>query len=139
MGIVTSKRARSTRRGLRRCEIPIEWFRCVVTADDVARFKPDPQPVLAALEAMGERDASRALLVGDSVHDMRAGRAAGTATAAAVWGPFTRGQLETARPDFWAARPESILRILGEGTASGALPKALSEMSGPFAGLFHPS
>jgi pyrophosphatase PpaX len=113
LGIVTSKRSRATHRGLRHCGIEAAWFEVVVTSDDVTRYKPDPAPVLTALQALGEDAPARALFVGDSTHDMDAGRAAGVRTAAALWGPFTREQLEPKRPDYWVPTPESLPPILG--------------------------
>lgn len=118
LGIVTSKRAPIARRGLEHCRIPSGWFSAFITAESVGRYKPDPEPVLAALEVLGERDAARAVFVGDSTHDMLAGRAAGTRTAAALWGPYTRAQLEVTRPDFWLPSPDSVLDLVG-GRADG--------------------
>jgi pyrophosphatase PpaX len=112
LGIVTSKKGRATRMGLARCELPAEWFGAIVTADDVTRHKPEPEPVLTALQWMGV-GADRALFVGDSTHDMRSGRAAGVTTAAALWGPYTRSQLEPTDPDIWLEAPEDLLPALG--------------------------
>jgi pyrophosphatase PpaX len=55
----------------------------------------------------------RVVYVGDSVHDMASGRAAGARTAAALWGPFVRGDLELSQPDHWLERPEDLLVMLG--------------------------
>jgi len=48
----------------------------LLTRDDVPRVKPDPDHVLRSLAPFGAR-AERAVLVGDHVYDMQAGRAAG--------------------------------------------------------------
>ena len=69
--------------------------------DATTRHKPEPEPVWHALEALGGIPPQRALFVGDSTHDMRAGRAAGVQTAAALWGPFSREQLAPTAPDHW--------------------------------------
>jgi len=112
LGIVTSKKRRSTHMGLARCGLPVEWFGVIVTADDVERYKPEPEPVLAALEGLGMR-AEDTVFVGDSTHDMRSGRAAGVTTAAALWGPYTRAQLEPTEPDLWLDEPGDLLDALG--------------------------
>jgi pyrophosphatase PpaX len=112
LGIVTSKKRRATHMGLARCDLPAEWFEAIVTADDVKRYKPEPEPVLEALERLGV-SACQAMYVGDSTHDMRSGRAAGVATAAALWGPYTRTQLEPTAPDLWLAEPGDLLPALG--------------------------
>jgi pyrophosphatase PpaX len=112
LGIVTSKKRRATHMGLARCDLPAEWFEAIVTADDVQRFKPEPEPVLKALEVMGVA-AREALFVGDSTHDMRSGRAAGVTTAAALWGPYSRAQLEPTAPDLWLDLPTDLIPALG--------------------------
>jgi pyrophosphatase PpaX len=112
LAIATSKRRVATRMGLAACGLPEDWFAAIVTADDVTRFKPDAQPVERALEGAGEPDPARAVYVGDSIHDMRSGRAAGVATAAVLWGPNDRKVLSAESPDLWIERPELIPEIL---------------------------
>lgn len=116
LAIATSKRAVATRLGLRSCGLPEDWFAAIVTADDVERPKPDPEPVLRALELAGEADPSRAVYVGDSVHDMRAGRAAGVVTAAALWGPNSRNTLAPTEPDLWVETPADLAAALESAT-----------------------
>jgi pyrophosphatase PpaX len=111
LGIVTSKKRRATHMGLARCDLPADWFEAIVTADDVERYKPEPEPVLEALRQLGV-PAGDALFVGDSTHDMKSGRAAGVATAAALWGPYSRAQLEPTGPDYWLAEPGELLEVL---------------------------
>ena len=112
LGIVTSKKRRATHMGLARCDLPAEWFAAIVTADDVERYKPEPEPVLKALDLLGICG-DEALFVGDSTHDMRCGRAAGVLTAAALWGPYTRAQLEPTEPDVWLEKPGDLRAVLG--------------------------
>ena len=52
------------------------------------------------------------LYVGDSVHDVAAGAAAGMRTIGAAWGPFPRADLEAARPDVIADTPDEVLAIV---------------------------
>lgn len=107
LGVVTSKLRDSAERGLRACGLDPAWFDALVTASDPIPHKPDPAPVLLALERIGER-ARRTVFVGDSVWDLRAGRAAGTDTAAALWGPFGREILAAEEPDHLLERVEQI-------------------------------
>jgi pyrophosphatase PpaX len=109
LGLVTSKLRHGALRGLRSAGLE-DAFDVVVGADDVERHKPDPAPVLAALAAL-EADPATTVFVGDSPHDMAAGRAAGVRTAAALWGPFPRAALEPYYPDFWLATPAEITRL----------------------------
>ncbi len=106
LGIVTSKMQRATH------ILPVEFFRAIVTADDVERYKPEPEPGLKALEQSGIA-APGAMFVGDSTHDMRSGRAAEVITAAALWGPYSRDQLEPTEPDLWLEEPGDLLPALG--------------------------
>jgi pyrophosphatase PpaX len=87
----------------------------VVTADDVVRAKPHPEPVLYALDALGLGDVpEQVLFVGDSPFDLQAGHAAGTRTAAVSWGPFARALLEAEDPDFFL---EELSDVLGTAPA----------------------
>lgn len=103
LGIVTSKMNQAARRGLRHCGFG-DWFDVVIGADDVERHKPDPLPVRAALERLGAT-ADSAVYVGDSPHDVAAGRAAGCRTAGVLWGPFPREWLVRAGPDLLLEAP----------------------------------
>ena len=100
LGIVTSKLEVWARRSL--ALIGVEGcFQVVVGIDATTRHKPDPEPVRFALHALGEPTPAHAVFIGDSTHDMHAGRAAGVQTAAALWGPNTRAVLEPTAPDHW--------------------------------------
>ena len=55
----------------------------MVTADDITRGKPDPQPYLMAAERLGA-DPARCLVVEDAPAGLRSGRAAGAATVGVV-------------------------------------------------------
>ncbi|MFQ5678593.1 MAG: HAD family hydrolase [Gemmatimonadota bacterium] len=113
LGIVTSKLGDTVLRGLRACGLPREWFAALVTASDPVASKPDPAPVRLALRQLGGEPSGRTLFVGDSVWDLRAGRAAGTFTAAALWGPFSRETLAAERPDCFLRRMEELPTLLG--------------------------
>ncbi len=99
LAVVTSKRRVVARRTMEVCGL---WDRVelLVSADDVLRGKPDPEPVRQALGALGLEDApDKVLFVGDSPFDIRAGRGAGTTTAAVGWGPFAREVLLAEGPN----------------------------------------
>lgn len=112
LAIATSKRSTATGMGLRACGLPEEWFGAIITADDVIRPKPDPEPVLLALKLSGESEPSRAVYIGDSVYDMRSGRAAGVITVAVLWGPNSRETLLPTKPDLWLTDPTEIEGLL---------------------------
>ncbi len=109
LAIVTSKGRTLAWRGLARCGLD-EHFGVLVGVDDVGAHKPDPTPVLEALARLAV-PAAGAVFVGDSPHDIRAGRAAGVSTAAVEWGPFPRAALAAESPDRWLARPADIVSM----------------------------
>lgn len=88
-----------------------EYLSIGVFHDDTQRHKPDPQPLLLAA-SKGSLDAARTVYVGDSIHDMAAGKAAGMRTIGALWGPFEREDLVQAGADELADRPTDLLTIV---------------------------
>lgn len=108
-GLVTSKNRQGALRGLQLVGLEA-LMDVLVCADEVTNPKPHPEPVEKAVVLLGA-DPATTVYVGDSVHDMHSGRAAGVRTAAALWGPFGRAQLEDARPDFWLETPEDLVRL----------------------------
>lgn len=115
LAIVTSKHRRGTLAGMALCGL-VRHFDVIVTPEDVTHPKPHPEPVLHALARLGVSP-EEAWFVGDSPHDVAAGRAAGTRTAGALWGPFPRAALERARPDALLAAPTDVRSLLAPGAA----------------------
>ena len=109
-GVVTSKNREGTRRGLALVGLD-ETFDVLVCADDVVHPKPHPEPVLKALAQLSA-DPATTLFVGDSIHDLHSGRAAGVLTGAALWGPFSRAELEAAAPDYWFNDVAEMARVV---------------------------
>jgi pyrophosphatase PpaX len=112
LGVVTSKNREGTRRGLRLAGLEAAMA-VLVCADDVTNPKPHPEPVERAVAELGATPETT-LFVGDSIHDLHAGRLAGVRTAAALWGPFGRAELEAGAPDWWLERPGDLLALVGE-------------------------
>ena len=111
VGVVTSKGHRIAARTIEMCGLadPLE---IVVCGDQVERGKPDPEPVRKALTALSlDERPEEVLFVGDSPHDLRAGRAAGTWTAGVGWGPIDRRVLEAESPDFLVERMAELLEL----------------------------
>lgn len=109
-GLVTSKQRPGAERGLRLLGL-VDAMDVIVAADDVENPKPHPEPLLKAAAQVGV-EPSEAIYVGDSVHDMASGRAAGMRTAAALWGPFPRSVLEHTAPDHWLERPDDLSAVV---------------------------
>ena len=69
----------------------------VVQGTDGFPHKPAPDVVLRALAALGTPGS---WMVGDTVHDVQAGRAAGLGTYAVTWGTHDAMRLRSADPDW---------------------------------------
>jgi pyrophosphatase PpaX len=116
--IVTSKIEELAQRSLEWVGLAHE-FDTVIGFDATTRHKPEPEPVLLALERLGA-EANRTVFVGDSPHDIAAGNAAGVISIAALWGPFSRESLEAARPRHLIERMGQLPALL-DGLARGAV------------------
>jgi len=112
--IVTSKGAPMTVQTMTVCGV-IEAFETVITADDVQFPKPDPEPVHMALDRLGVEPSDRVVFIGDSAHDIEAGRAAGVTTVGVTWGALGRGALEGAGPTYVVDRVAELEPILEGG------------------------
>jgi pyrophosphatase PpaX len=112
-GLVTSKNRHGALRGLKLVGLEA-LMDVLVCADEVTNPKPHPEPVEKAVALLGA-DPGSTVYVGDSIHDMHSGRAAGVKTAAALWGPFGRSHLESASPDYWLERPADLVALLVRG------------------------
>lgn len=111
LGIVTAKRRRTIDLAFRVLDLE-RFFDAVVTADSTERHKPDPEPVLHALELLGA-DPREAAFVGDSPFDMGAGSAAGVFTVGVSWGGLHAEEaLRAAGADVVVHDQEELLAVL---------------------------
>ncbi len=83
----------------------------VVCGDTLKFSKPHPAPVLLACEIMGV-EPHRVLFVGDDVRDIEVGEAAGTMTAAALYGYGANEFTEAHKRNSLALQQPSTLRDL---------------------------
>jgi len=82
------------------------YFRCTITPEQVAEFKPSPQPYLKAIEEFHLKP-RECFVVGDEPVDMLGGKRAGTKTVGLPQGFYSREELEE-------AGAESIITSLNE-------------------------
>ena len=76
----------------------IDYISLILGADDVARAKPDPEPVLQTLRTL-KISASETLVVGDMPVDILMGARAGAYTCAVTYGNASAADLRAAGAD----------------------------------------
>ncbi|MBV8095336.1 MAG: HAD family hydrolase [Acetobacteraceae bacterium] len=94
-------------------------FRAVVGAGDASADKPDPAPILLALEKMGSAPGPNVWYLGDTALDMQTARAAGI-TAALVGDAEHDGGAEHAAPDIHFAGAHELAAALRDYAASSS-------------------
>ena len=111
LGIVTAKRRETVE--LASDRVPLgHLFEVVVGGDETTRHKPDPEPLLLALQRLGA-DAEDAAYVGDSPFDIRAAKAGGLHAIGVTWGKIhAREVLEPEQPDALVDTPEELFEHL---------------------------
>jgi len=97
LGIVTSKGKPITLRTIAHTGLD-RLMDVVVTAHDVVKPKPDPEPLLSALRVL-ETAVDRSIFIGDSRFDILTGQNAGARTLGVTWGLDSREELERLAPD----------------------------------------
>jgi pyrophosphatase PpaX len=111
LGIVTAKRRKTVE--LAFATVPIaHLFETVVGGDETERHKPDPEPLLVALDRLGAQPEDAAY-VGDAPFDVQAAKAAGVFAVAVTWGGIhARELLEAQEPDVLVDSAEELLAVL---------------------------
>jgi pyrophosphatase PpaX len=111
LGIVTAKRRQTVELAFAR--IPIaHLFETVLGGDETERHKPDPEPLLLALERLGSKP-EEAAYVGDAPFDVQAAKAAGVFAIGVTWGGIhSRERLEAEHPDALVDTTEELLAVL---------------------------
>lgn len=85
-------------------------FDATRTADETAS-KPHPQMLLEIIEEFAE-DPARTLMVGDTVHDLRMARHAGTGAVAVSYGAHSAEELAAEQPLYMADSVAALRRFL---------------------------
>ncbi len=75
-----------------------KYFTHIVTALDTDKPKPSPEGLILCLAALN-LDICDCIMAGDSINDLRAGKAAGVRTIGFLSGLYTRSELEQEHPD----------------------------------------
>lgn len=97
LGIVTSKGKTGAWMSINYTGLK-PYMDIVVTAHDVIKPKPDPEPLLKALNHFGI-EAARSIFVGDSSYDILTGKNTGSRTLGVTWGLGSEEELARLKPD----------------------------------------
>lgn len=106
LGVVTSKIEPLAIRALDHVGLR-PHFPLVVGIESTSRHKPDPDPLLFAMQRLGGSP-GECVYVGDSPFDLRAAHAAGIDSIAVTWGAFAEESLRAERPTFVARSPAEL-------------------------------
>jgi len=88
-----------------------QFFSYITTALDVHKPKPSPDALVEAMRTL-KVEVRNCLIVGDSVMDIRAGKAAGIKTAAVLTGLFKLEELAKEQPDYILKDFSQLLKII---------------------------
>jgi pyrophosphatase PpaX len=111
LGIVTAKRRKTVELAFDRVPLA-HLFETVVGGDETERHKPDPEPLLLALERLDARP-EEAAYVGDAPFDVKAAKAAGLFSVAVTWGGIhPRERLEAEEPDAVVDTADELYGVL---------------------------
>jgi phosphoglycolate phosphatase len=105
LACVTNKESRLARQLLQRHHLAAAFY-LLIGGDTLPQKKPDPAPIRLALQRLGIPDelAAAAVMVGDGVQDLRAGKAAGLRTIGCLFGYGDPAALRAEGADtFWRA------------------------------------
>lgn len=111
-GILTSRLKLSTMAGLEKFGL-LPYLDGIVTCEDCAKCKPDPAPMRAVLEKLGVRP-EEALMVGDTVFDIRCAHNAGVEAALVGWAFALSDPPEDGpdKPEYIINKAEELLQVV---------------------------
>ena len=110
MAIVSTKKHDVILRGIKFMGIE-DIFEIVIALDDVINPKPNPEPILLALERLDAKP-EEALMVGDNSHDIEGGQNAFVRTAGVAWTAKGEAYLATFKPTYMLQHISELLEIV---------------------------
>ncbi|WP_336823903.1 pyrophosphatase PpaX [Sporosarcina sp. USHLN248] len=110
MAIVSTKRNNMIMRGLALLGVT-ELFDTIVGLDDVSMPKPDPEPLLLAMERLGASP-EETMMIGDNLHDIAGGKNAGVRTAGVAWSIKGEEFIRSLEPDFVLQHLSDLQKIV---------------------------
>ncbi|MCQ2551147.1 MAG: HAD-IA family hydrolase [Clostridia bacterium] len=91
----------------------LDYAQVLVTCDDTKVHKPNPEPILIALEKLGSK-AEESIMIGDSMFDILCAKNAGCPSALVSWAvAVTEEDIQGENaPEYFMEKPEDLLEIL---------------------------
>ncbi len=108
IGIVTTKDRESADEMIRLFQFSYD---ILLTAEDTERARPDPEPLLEAIELL-KSTAAQTFYCGDTPPDIIQGRRASVKTIGLTTGMYSKEELEKEKPDFVFDNIEAVLGII---------------------------
>ncbi|MCM3388650.1 pyrophosphatase PpaX [Ureibacillus chungkukjangi] len=112
LAIVSTKRRDTIEKGLELMGAK-HLFEFWVGVDSVKNVKPDPEPVLLAIEKLGVSKED-VMMIGDNYHDILAGKNAGVKSAGVAWSIKGEEFLKQFNPDYILQHMSDLLTIVEE-------------------------
>lgn len=112
MAVATMKPRESTKEVLEKMGIA-DYFSLVLSADDMQAPKPDPWSVYTCAKHVGV-SSEQALMIGDSMTDVGAGKASGAVSVAVLGGYSDREKMLKSGADYLVEEIGALLPILDE-------------------------
>lgn len=110
LALVTSKRRKVAAMGLELFDIR-KHFKVFVALEDTELHKPNPAPVIKALELLGAKP-EEAIMVGDSIFDIHCAHGAGVKAVLVKWSAAHGFQGDDISADYVAHDTNELLRII---------------------------
>jgi pyrophosphatase PpaX len=112
LGLVTSRVGETTRAGLEQFDL-LQYFDCIITCDDTNKHKPDPEPILIAMDRLGSKP-SETIMVGDTTFDLLSAKNAGVKSVLVGWQmALSEEEIQGPEgPDYVAINTEDLLKII---------------------------
>ncbi|MHB1393786.1 MAG: pyrophosphatase PpaX [Clostridia bacterium] len=112
LALVTSKRRKAALMGLDLFDIK-KYFDVFIALEDTELHKPNPAPVIKALELLNARPQD-AIMIGDSVFDIHCAHGAGVKAVLVKWSAAHGFQGDDASADYVVHDTKELLRIINE-------------------------
>lgn len=113
IALVTSKSSEVVKRNIAALKLG-GWLDAMVCGDEGMGMRPKPAPdaVFAALKKLDRPTGTDTIMIGDAIHDIRMGHAAGVKTCAVTWGAGNRRELESMHPDYLLSSPGDLVPVV---------------------------